>query len=80
MHDRGSNLWRNDITQNSFIWGALLICTGLLLTAVYFAPLATLLQVTAPTFREWLLIIGMSLIPLGVGQVFKVGRSQVSSF
>jgi Ca2+-transporting ATPase len=74
MRDRGSHLLRNDITQNPFIWGAVLVCTGLLLTAVYFPPLAALLRVTTPTFREWFLIIGMSLIPLVIGQVLKLGR------
>jgi len=75
MRDRGSNMLRNDITQNPFVWGAFLVCLALLLSAVYFPPLAAVLRVTAPTVNEWLLIIGMSFVPLIVGQAVIWGRS-----
>ena len=40
MRDRNSSLFRNEIVQNPYVWGALLICTGLLLTSVYLPGLA----------------------------------------
>ncbi|MGJ3254619.1 MAG: cation-translocating P-type ATPase [Elainellaceae cyanobacterium] len=69
MRDRGSNLFRNEITKNPYIWGALLLCTGLLLFAVYFSPLAMVLQLTDPGLQGWGLILAASLIPLLIGQV-----------
>ncbi|HHP7245050.1 MAG TPA: cation transporting ATPase C-terminal domain-containing protein, partial [Elainellaceae cyanobacterium] len=69
MRDRGSNLFRNEITKNPYIWGALLLCSGLLLFAVYFSPLARVLQITDPGLQGWGLILAASLIPLLVGQV-----------
>jgi Ca2+-transporting ATPase len=35
MRESGSGFFRNEITQNPFIWGALALCVGLLLLAVY---------------------------------------------
>jgi Ca2+-transporting ATPase len=69
MRDAGSNFLHNDVTGNPFVWGALALCVGLLLVAVYVPVFAGVLNVVNPTEREWGLIIGMSLIPWAVGQV-----------
>jgi Ca2+-transporting ATPase len=69
MRDQGSQLLRNEITTNPYIWGALLICTMLLLFAVYFPPLALVLQVQNPGLFGWGLIAVTSLLPLIVGQI-----------
>jgi Ca2+-transporting ATPase len=75
MRDRGSGFLRNDITRNPFIWGALALCTGLLLVAVYIPGLSHVLHIESPGCTGWLLILGMSLIPLVAGQaVMAVGR------
>jgi len=70
MRDRGSPILRNGITRNPFIWGALLLCTGLLLGALYVPLFADLLQLQRPSPREWLLVMGFSSIPLVVGQAW----------
>jgi Ca2+-transporting ATPase len=72
MRDDGSGLLNNEITRNPYIWGALVLCTGLLLTATYFAPLAQVLQVVDPGLAGWGLIAIASIIPLIVGQTWKV--------
>lgn len=72
MREDKSGLIKNEITTNIYIWGALLICTGLLLSAVYFSPLAAVLQTTPPSQQGWFLIAIASLIPLIVGQIWKV--------
>ncbi len=71
MRDNDSNLFRNEITQNLYIWGALLICTGLLLSAVYIPVLANVLQVTDPGLQGWGIILGASFIPVILGQLWK---------
>nr|WP_255527129.1 cation-transporting P-type ATPase [Oculatella sp. LEGE 06141] len=72
MRDRGSGLIHNEITHNPFVWGALLLCTGLLLVAVYVPFLAAPLRTVDPGTQGWLMIIGLSLVPLVVGQLVKL--------
>jgi len=69
MRNRGSGLLYNGITRNPFIWGALALCTGLLLAAVYLPGFSDVLKVVDPGFKGWIVIIVMSLIPLVIGQI-----------
>jgi Ca2+-transporting ATPase len=69
MRDPGSSFLRNDVTQNSYVWGALALCVGLLLSAVYIPGLADVLNIVDPSVKGWALVIGMSLIPWAAGQV-----------
>jgi Ca2+-transporting ATPase len=71
MRARHANLFKNDVTLNTFVYGALVICIGLLLTAVYLPGLAEVLKTAKPNGKEWGLILGMSLIPLVIGQTAK---------
>ncbi len=71
MRDNDSHIWHNDVVQNLYVWGALALCVGLLLAAVYIPFLAQLLSVTTPDLTGWGLIIGASLVPLLVGQIYK---------
>ena len=69
MCDRGSDLLRNDVVNNPYIWGALGLCVLLLLAAVYIPPLADVLKIVDPGLEGWGLILVMSLIPLLLGQI-----------
>ncbi|HHP7232953.1 MAG TPA: cation-translocating P-type ATPase, partial [Xenococcaceae cyanobacterium] len=53
MRDAGSGLIRNEVTTNPYVWGALLICTGLLLSAVYLPGLSDALQTVNPGLNGW---------------------------
>jgi magnesium-transporting ATPase (P-type) len=75
MRDYDSHLFRNEVTQNSYVWLSLLLCTGLLLMAVYLAPLARVLGLVPPSLQEWGLAIEASFIPLIFGQLSKLIRS-----
>jgi Ca2+-transporting ATPase len=72
MRNNSSGIFRNEITRNRYVWGALGLCTLLLLAAVYLPVLSTALGTVDPGLSGWLLIIGMSLVPLIVGQVLKI--------
>lgn len=72
MRNNSSGIFRNEITRNRYVWGALGLCTLLLLAAVYLPVLSNALGTVAPRLSDWLLIIGMSLVPLIVGQVLKI--------
>lgn len=71
MRDRGTHLIRNDITRNPYVWGALVLCVALLLVAVYVPGLAGVLDVVDPGIEGWTLALGMSLVPLAMGQTLK---------
>jgi Ca2+-transporting ATPase len=71
MRDHDTGVIDNDIVQNHWIWGALALCTALLLLAVYVPGFANLLRVEKPGLEGWALIIGASLIPWFVGLIVK---------
>jgi Ca2+-transporting ATPase len=71
MRDPGSKVFDNEIRRNRFVWGALGLCTLLLLGAVYLPGLSHVLKVANPGTAGWLLVIMMSLIPFVVGQILK---------
>ena len=79
MRDSNSGLFRNEITQNPYVWGALLLCTGLLLIAVYMPGLSGALRTADPGANGWLLILGMSLVTLVVGQIAKLFKAHRAS-
>jgi Ca2+-transporting ATPase len=72
MRSRGSSVFKNEVTQNSYIWGALVICLIILLAAVYVPGLSDVLGTTGLSPKAWGLVVGASLIPLVVGQLGKL--------
>jgi P-type Ca2+ transporter type 2C len=72
MRDNDSHLFRNEVTTNVFVWLALLICMGLLLMAVYIPLISRVLLIVPPSLSEWGLILGISTIPLLLGQIWKL--------
>ncbi len=71
MRDYRTDLFVNDITKNNYVWGALVLCVGLLLGATYIRPLAGVLKIHPPGFSGWAIVFGMSLLPLVYGQAVK---------
>ena len=47
-----SDLWKNEVTQNPWVWGALLLCSALLLLAIYVPPLAQVLGLIRPDLTD----------------------------
>lgn len=72
MRTQGSGLLSNEVVRNRYVWGALVICTGILLGAVYIPGLSGVLGTTGLSPRAWGLVFGASLIPLVVGQIGKL--------
>ena len=71
MREQGSHFVKNEIVKNPFIWIALLLCIGLVVAACTIPVLSDVLKITNPGLNGWLLVIGMSLFPWLVGQIFK---------
>ena len=72
MRESNIPIFINDITRDFFVWVALVLCTALLILAVMIPGLAMVLKLTRPDFFGWLVIFGMSLVPLIIIQAVKV--------
>lgn len=79
MRDAGSPFFSNDITRNPFVWGALIICMGLLFTAVYLPGLATVLHIDPLDSSNWLIVVSMSAIPWAAGQLWHFWKEWMTS-
>ncbi|MBD3167886.1 MAG: HAD-IC family P-type ATPase [candidate division Zixibacteria bacterium] len=69
--DTQTHLFINEVTRNRLVWGALLLCTVILIGAIYIPPIAEVLQLTVPNTTGWLLIAAFSLPLLLIGQTAK---------
>jgi Ca2+-transporting ATPase len=67
--DRGTHPFFNQVTRNPWVWGALLLCVGLLVVAVHVPFLAGVLGVASPGRRGWSTAFGLSLIPWVAGLI-----------
>jgi Ca2+-transporting ATPase len=76
MRDGGSHPINNDVTRNPFVWGALGLCSALLVAALYLPGISTALHMVPPGRNGWPLIFGMSLVPLLFGQALKQLRGR----
>ncbi len=72
MRDVGSPLLVNEITRNPFVWAALGLCLAILFVGLLQPGLAGILGLVRPGLHAWLLILGMSILPLLVGQAVKL--------
>ena len=72
LRNPGSRMFRNDIVQNPYIAGSILLCAALLVAAVYLPGLSSVLRTQDPGLPGWLMILGMSLIPFVWGQGLRV--------
>ena len=64
MRGARSELLRNMVARNPYVWMAIGFCTAILLAAVYWPPLAEPLHLVAPSRTDWVVILGLSLAPL----------------
>jgi len=71
MRHQSSRLILNEITRNPWIWAALALCAGMLLTAAYVPSLSFMLHMVAPDIRMWEIIFAMSTAPLLVGPIIR---------
>lgn len=62
-----SRIVRNEVTSNPFVWGALGLCTALLLAVVYLPGLAGVPKLELAEADGWALVLGFSAVPLIVG-------------
>jgi Ca2+-transporting ATPase len=79
MRDPDASLLSNDVTRNRYVWGALALCTALLILATYVPLIASVLAIQPPTAAGWGIVALMSLIPLVVGQFVLTLRARFAA-
>jgi Ca2+-transporting ATPase len=78
MRDQRRDWIRNEISANGWVWAAIVLCVLLVVGAVYIPGLNTVLDIVSPGPAGWALIIGMSLIPLLLGPMARMGCSKLT--
>jgi Ca2+-transporting ATPase len=71
MRDPRARMFINAVTRNRFVWGALVLCTAMIVAVIYIPFAAELLHLYRPDARAWGLILAMSFAPVLVGQIGK---------
>ena len=71
MRHQGSSLIDNEISRNPWMWTALALCAGILLTAAYVPSLTYMLHMVAPEIKMWGIIFSMSTLPLLFGPLIR---------
>ncbi len=79
MRDTETDLIKNEVVGNKFVWAAIILCTIFLLSVIYLPVVSSVLKLVVPNFKQWTLIIAMSLMPLVLGQLFKYGKNMMFS-
>lgn len=69
MRHRTSGLLNNEITRNLWIWAALALCAGIIMTAAYVPSLSHMLHMVAPDIKMWGIVLAMSLAPVLIGLI-----------
>jgi Ca2+-transporting ATPase len=72
MRGDRSSITDNTIFNNRFVWGAIVLSSGLILAAVYIPSLANVLSVHPPTANGWFIVLIFSLIPLVAGELIRL--------
>lgn len=70
VRSTSSTFLDNIVIRNPFVWGALLLSSGLIIAALYIPPLSKALTLHPPGIYGWAIIFGFSIIPLLIGQLF----------
>lgn len=73
LRDYTSPIFRNEITRNPYVWGAAVICVGLLALAVAWRPLGRILETVPLPLEAWGLVLALSLIPFVLSQITLLG-------
>ena len=76
MRHPSSRLLSNDIVRNPWIWGALALCTVLLVGPAYTPVLAGILGLTPPTTAMWAVVMACSLAPMIVTQIVLIAMGR----
>ncbi len=70
MRGRNTSVLSNEVTRNKYVLGSLVLCVGLIFLALYVPGVSDVLDLVPPGLDGWALVIGLSLVPFIIGQLF----------
>jgi Ca2+-transporting ATPase len=70
MRVAAGSIWKGDVLRNSYVWGAVALCLGLIALAILNRDLATLLALPWPGQIGLSLAVVISFVPLVFGQLW----------
>ncbi len=73
MADPGQPLLVNDVTRNPYVWGAVLLCVGLIAVACHVPPFDEVLKLARPDARTWAIVLATSLSAMILGRIVTLG-------
>ncbi|WP_343772208.1 cation-transporting P-type ATPase [Natronoarchaeum mannanilyticum] len=79
VRDVASGVLMNEVTENPYVWGALGLSALILVGAVYLPGISLALSTAPIGLDGWLVVVGMSLVPLGFGQIEREFRRRVGT-
>jgi len=71
LSSRKISFFNNEVTRNTFVWGALVLCLVILAVFYFVSPLNTYIDVKILSGNIWLIIAATSFAPVVLIQVFK---------
>jgi Ca2+-transporting ATPase len=69
MRHPASGLIDNEITRNPWIWAALALCAGILVTAAFVPTLSRMIHLVSLDIEMWGVVLVMSLAPFLIGPI-----------
>ena len=69
LRDPATGLFLNNVTRNIHVWGAVLLCLGLIAAAIWVPGVSGLLRVEGPGLAGLGLAAVASLLPVALGQI-----------
>ena len=70
VRDPGAGLFLNEVTRNAYVWGAIVLCLGLIGLSIWLPWLAVLLGLPDPGWAGLLIAVSASFLPLVLGQAW----------
>ena len=78
MRDSDAPFFRNEITENKYVWGAIALSMGLVIMAVYIPGLSTLLHTIPLGIKHWLFIGAFTLLSFVLVQLWIWARKKLN--
>lgn len=71
LPERDISFFNNQITRNSYIWYAFVLCTGIVITGYFIEPIRNSLFLVSMEPAALMIVLAGSIIPVGLVQVLK---------
>jgi P-type Ca2+ transporter type 2C len=70
MRTPDSSWLKNEVTQNKYVWGAIVLCLLLIVSVLYISPVAGVLKVVPLSAALYGIVLGMSALTFLSGQIY----------